>query len=270
MRCLVACGSVSFGRFFASHFRKLCSLNNRRIVIRGTFGACCRRTSSWVDCLYFRTARRIARFRSFVRISGLPDLGRLASDCRSVARAKKPPTVDQGLPTMHATVAMHCKRAKEAMVIPFSTSVIARRVVFLFIRDGGSGGTKFCLPAPCLFGRPTMLQLPWSRSRLSCGGYCHCSDGNAPLRGRCHRDLLYDDLDRCSLRAARATKSLGHSYSTTTHCKNFLLLASPFLLCCNASNFFSHFIFFSLLCCYRLHRWHCSWSTFRYIQLLGL
>ena len=77
-------------------------------------------------------------------------------------------------------------------------------------------------------------------------------------------------LGRCSLRAARATKSLGHSYSTTTHCKNFLSLASPFLLCCNASIFFSHFIFFSLLCCYRLCHWHCSWSTFRYILLLGL
>ena len=59
-------------------------------------------------------------------------------------------------------------------------------------------------------------------------------------------------LGRCSLRAARATKSLGHSYSTTTYCKIFLLPASPFLLCCNAWIFFSHFIFFSLLCCYRL------------------
>ena len=180
-----------------------------------------------------------------MRISGLPDLGRLPSDCRSVAWAKKFLTVDQGLPTICATVAMHCKHAKKAIIIPFSTSVISRWVVFLFIRDGGSGGTKFCLPAPCRFGRPTMFQLPWSRSRLSCGGYCHCSDGNAPLRGRCHRDLLYDDdrLGRCSLRAARATKCLGHSYSTTTHCKIFLLLASPFSLCCNASIFFFAFYF---------------------------
>ena len=54
------------------------------------------------------------------------------------------------------------------------------------------------------------------------------------------------------------------------HCKIFLSLASPFLICCNAPIFFSHFIFFSLLCCYRLHRWHCSWSTFRYILHLGL
>ena len=61
-----------------------------------------------------------------------------------------------------------------------------------------------------------------------------------------------------------------HSYSTTTHCKIFLSLASPFLLCCNASIFFSHFILFSLLRCYRLRRWHFSWSTFRYILLLGL
>ena len=61
-----------------------------------------------------------------------------------------------------------------------------------------------------------------------------------------------------------------HSYSTTTHCKIFLSLVSPFLICCNAPIFFSHFIFFSLLCCYRLRRWNCSWSTFRYILLLGL
>ena len=53
-----------------------------------------------------------------------------------------------------------------------------------------------------------------------------------------------------------------HSYSTTTHCKVYLSLASPFLLFFNASIFFSHFIFFSLLCYYRLRRWHCLWSTF--------
>ena len=61
-----------------------------------------------------------------------------------------------------------------------------------------------------------------------------------------------------------------HSYSTTTRCKIFLSFASPFLLCCNASIYFSYFIFFSLLCCYRLRRWHFSWSTFRYILLFGL
>ena len=37
-----------------------------------------------------------------------------------------------------------------------------------------------------------------------------------------------------------------HSYSTTTHCKIYLSLAPPFLLCCNASLFFSHF---TSLCC---------------------
>ena len=61
-----------------------------------------------------------------------------------------------------------------------------------------------------------------------------------------------------------------HSYSITTHCKIFLSLASPFLLCCNALIFFSYFIFFSLLYCCGLPRWHFSWSTFRYILLLGL
>ena len=60
------------------------------------------------------------------------------------------------------------------------------------------------------------------------------------------------------------------SYSTTTHCKNFLSLASPFLLCCNTSIFFSHYIFFSLLCCHRLCRWHCSRSTFSIYSVFGL
>ena len=32
------------------------------IVTRDTCSTCCRRTSSWVNCLSFRTARRIARF----------------------------------------------------------------------------------------------------------------------------------------------------------------------------------------------------------------
>ena len=126
-----------------------------------------------------------------MRISGLPDLSRSASDCRPVARTKKLLTVDQGLPARCATVVMHCKHVKKAIIIPFSTSVISRQVVFLFVRDG-SGGMKFCLLVPCFFGRPTMLQLLCCRSRsiLSCyyghgrGEYYRRDDDNATLRGR--------------------------------------------------------------------------------------
>ena len=57
---------------------------------------------------------------------------------------------------------------------------------------------------------------------------------------------------------------------TTTHCKIFLSLASPFLLCCNASLIFSHPNPPSLLCCYRLCRRHCSWGTFSICSAFGL
>ena len=50
-----------------------------------------------------------------------------------------------------------------------------------------------------------------------------------------------------TMRGGCRTCNGAHSYSTTIHCKNFLSLASPFLLCCNASIFFR--ILFSSLCC---------------------
>ena len=58
---------------------------------------------------------------------------------------------------------------------------------------------------------------------------CFCADALVPAAWGCR------------------TSTGTHSYSTTTHCKIFLSLASPFLLCCNASIFFR--ILFSSLCC---------------------
>ena len=92
----------------------------------------------------------------------------------------------------------------------------------------------------------------WAKSFVAVAMWCRVGTRGLAMDGGCR------------------TCTGAHSYSTTTHCKNFLSLASPFLLCCNASIFFSHFIFFSLLCCYTFRRWNCSWSTFRYILLLGL
>ena len=95
----------------------------------------------------------------------------------------------------------------------------------------------------------------------------HSTEQNLLLLSRCGDVTLYlgtgwGGACRCFHDQVHHPICTGaHSYSTTTHCKKFLSLASPFLLRRNASIFFSHFIFFSLLCRYRLCRWHCSWST---------
>ena len=66
---------------------------------------------------------------------------------------------------------------------------------------------------------------------------------------RCRRDMVMSSwYPGPAMGGGCRTCTGAHSYSTTTHYKIFLSLASPFLLCCNVSIFFAfHFILFVVL-----------------------
>ena len=71
-----------------------------------------------------------------LRAGGWPDRGQLSIERRSHARTRKLLTVDQGRLIMRAIKTMPPRHWKNAIIIPFSTSVISFRAVVTFFFGG--------------------------------------------------------------------------------------------------------------------------------------